>query len=216
VEVVSLERIVSGLRDGDLPERCGAITFDDGFVSVADTAVPLLAERGMTATVFCVAGWLGRTNDWPSQPDRVPRRDLADARALAELAAAGMEIGSHGTHHAPLGPRSDETLLQRELVASRASLEDAVGVPVRWFAYPYGAPSSSRARELLEQTYDGACGGDSEPVRAEADPYELPRVDAHYLRRPALFRRTLQGSDGYLALRRAGGRARRLVRRDWR
>ena len=89
VEVVSLERIVRGLRDGDLPDRCAAITFDDGFVSVADTAAPLLAERGMPATVFCVAGWLGRTNDWPSQPDGVPRRDLADANALAELAAAG-------------------------------------------------------------------------------------------------------------------------------
>ena len=216
VEPVSLERLVSGLRDGDLPERCAAITFDDGFASVPATAAPLLAERAIPATVFCVAGWLGRTNDWPSQPAGVPRRPLADARALAELPAAGIAIGSHGIDHVPLPGGTPDGVLTRELAGSRSALEDAVGSSVRWFAHPYGAPASMRARELIEATYDGACGGGNRPVRPGADLYALPRVEAHYLRRPALYRRALTGLDSYLGLRRTGARARRLVRSDWR
>jgi peptidoglycan/xylan/chitin deacetylase (PgdA/CDA1 family) len=216
-EPVSLSRIVRGLRDGDLPERCVAVTFDDGLLSVVENAVPLLAERGIPATVFCVAGWLGRTNDWPSQPPGVPRRQLAGAGALADAAAApGIEIGSHGTDHAPLVPDSAEHLLRREIVDSRAALEHAVGVPVRHFAYAYDAASSPRAYELVASTYDGACAGANQPVSRGSDPLRIPRVDSHYLRRPALLRRALEGDGSYLALRRAGGRARRLALNDWR
>jgi peptidoglycan/xylan/chitin deacetylase (PgdA/CDA1 family) len=212
---VTLARIVSGLRDGDLPERCVAITFDDGFLSVFEHAVPLLVERGLPATVFCVAGWIGRTNDWPSQPGGVPRRPLAGAGVLADAVAAGIEIGSHGTDHAPLDARAPEDLLRREIVDSRAALEDAVGVPVRHFAYPYDAASAPGVRELVASTYDGACAGANRPVFRGSDPLKIARVDAHYLRRPALLRRALEGHGAHLALRRAGGRVRRLAVRDW-
>jgi peptidoglycan/xylan/chitin deacetylase (PgdA/CDA1 family) len=213
--LVSLARVVSGLRDGDLPDRCVAITFDDGLLSVIQNAVPLLVERGLPATVFCVAGWLGRTNGWPTQPAGVPRRPLADARALADAAAAGIEIGSHGTDHVPLTAATGEEVLRREIVESRATLEDAVGVPVPHFAYAYDAESAPRARDLVAGTYDGACAGANTPVSKGSDPAAIPRVDSHYLRRPALLRRALAGHGGHLALRRAGGRVRRLAVRDW-
>src|SRR5204862_10841 len=74
-----------------------AITFDDGFASVARTAWPLLAERGLTATVFCVAGYLGGANDWPTQATGAPRLPLADAASLTALAAEGVELGAHGS-----------------------------------------------------------------------------------------------------------------------
>jgi peptidoglycan/xylan/chitin deacetylase (PgdA/CDA1 family) len=203
---VSLDR----LRDGNVPDRGVALTFDDGFLSVADEAAPLLAERGLPATIFCVAGHAGGLNDWPTQPRSVPRRRLADARTLAELAGAGFEIGSHGTQHAPLTGAS-EPVLRREVVDSRRSLEEAVGVPVGWFAYPYGVVGAPAARDLVEQTYDGACAGGTRAVRPGANPFALPRVDAHYLRSPRVLRRVLEGVDSYLWLRRSGARARRRL-----
>jgi hypothetical protein len=102
------------------------------------------------------------------------------------------------------------------VVGSREALEDATGAPVRWFAYPYGPAPRHPVRALVERTYEGACGGGNRYVDAGADRFCLPRVDAHYLRRPSLLARTLEGGSRYLRLRRIGARARRLVRKDYR
>lgn len=215
VPVVTLDRLGRDLRAGQLEGRSVAITFDDGFQSVIDEAVPLLAQRALPATIFCVAGHLGGHNDWPSQPQHVPRLRLAGAPALAALAGSSIQIGSHGMHHAPLR-RADDGTLAQEIVASRSALEATVRAPVRWFAYPYGegASAPARARRLLEAHYEGACSISARAFTADADGFALPRVDAHYLRRPALLRRVLEGLDVYLHARRAGGRLRRAVRTD--
>lgn len=215
VQVVTLDRLVRDLRAGELSDRSVALTFDDGFASVLARALPLLADRGLPTTIFCVAGHLGRRNDWPSQPANVPRLALADAGALASVAGDLVEIGSHGMGHAPLRQVPDDVAV-REIVDSRATLETAVRVPVRWFAHPYGVPPGPRARRELEVNYRGACSSELRPLHAGADPFALPRIDAHYLRQPALLRRVLDGSDVYLHARRAGSRLRRAIRADYR
>lgn len=214
VEVVTLDRIAEQAQNGDLRPSTVAISIDDGFASVADHAAPLLVEAGVPATFFCVAGRLGGFNDFRGQRPGVPRRPLAGAAALADLVAERIEIGSHGMAHAPLS-LVDESTARREVVDSRRVLEDAIGAPVRWFGYPYGAVPGRSTQALVERTYAGACVGENRPVRAGSDRFALPRFDAHYLRRPALLRRALQGWDPYLLLRRGGGRIRRSLRPDF-
>jgi peptidoglycan/xylan/chitin deacetylase (PgdA/CDA1 family) len=48
------------------PEAAGlaALTFDDGYVDFADAALPILARRGLHATLFVPGGLLGATNAW--------------------------------------------------------------------------------------------------------------------------------------------------------
>jgi peptidoglycan/xylan/chitin deacetylase (PgdA/CDA1 family) len=213
--VLELGDLAKALARRDVPERAVALTFDDGYADV-ETAAALLSERGIPATVFCVAGYLGRSSDWPTLPSAAPRLALAAPAQLAELAAAGLSIGSHGFEHAPLHLAS-EAELRRELVDSRATLEQAVQAPVRAFAAPYGVHPPASARGLLRREYEIACLGGLRAAPSGADPLALPRVDAHYLRRPGLLRRAVNGSLGpYLALRRAGARARRVVRADYR
>lgn len=213
--VVTVHELAKAIASGDVTEPTVAITFDDGFASVAETAAPLLEQRGLTATVFCVAGHLGGLNDWPSSPSGGLRDRLATASDLTGLAAAGFEIGSHGMHHEPLVQDAPE-LLRREIVDSRHALEDAVHVAVTSFAYPYGAAPAPAAKRLVERTYGAACSTVvGRPARG-ADVYALPRIDAHYLRRPELLSRALTGSlEVYLQLRRVSARARRLVRKDY-
>jgi peptidoglycan/xylan/chitin deacetylase (PgdA/CDA1 family) len=213
--VLSIAELASALRERRLPEGSVAFTFDDGYADLAKAA-PLLLERGMRCTVFCVAGYLGGLSDWPTLPRRAPRLPLATPAQLAELAEAGFEIGSHGIEHSPLH-RASESTLRRELVDSRAMLEQAVGVPVRSFACPYGLRPPAAARGLIEHAYEALCADGLGPVRPGADPLALPRIDAHYLRRPGLLRNALEGDNRpYLALRRAGARARRMVLTDYR
>lgn len=192
-----------------------AITFDDAFASVPTVAWPLLAERGMTSTVFCVAGHLDGANDWPSQHPSAPRRRLAGRDGLAAMAAAGAEIGSHGLTHAPLDS-DDEELVRLELTRSKAELENALDVPVRTLAWPYGAYSGVAEEIARGAGYVAACAGSTATVRRGSNLFALPRVDAHYVRRPAILRAVLRGSMApYLGARRVAAGARRLVREDY-
>ena len=212
---MSLERLAEEVEVGGPEEPSVAITFDDGCAGVIETAVPMLRERGLPATVFCVAGHLGRPGTTGRRsPPPAPKLRLASAAALADAAGDGIEIGSHGLTHLPLG-LAEDAALEREIVASRAKLEEETGAAVSWFAHPGHFSAGERGRELLRHSYSGAVAGGNRPAEPSADRWAFPRVEMHYLRRPGFLRRALQGADAYLALRRLGARARRVVREDY-
>jgi hypothetical protein len=74
----------------------------------------------------------------------------------------------------------------------------------------------ARLCALVEETYSSASTARLDAVDAGTDPFALPRVDAHYVRRPDILRRVLAGELGaYLWARRVGARARRAVVKDY-
>jgi peptidoglycan/xylan/chitin deacetylase (PgdA/CDA1 family) len=126
------------LRD---PQRTGApvlVTFDDGFADYADVALPLLAERGLPATVFVTTGWLGRPG-------------MLSAAGAADLLGTGTELGGHSVTHPHLDTLG-EGRARAEILGSRRALEDVLGVAVTSFAYPHG---SQRARTRALAAYAG-------------------------------------------------------------
>ncbi len=212
---LTVSDLADALHSGDREEDVVAVTFDDGFASVAETAAPLLLDRGLVATVFCVAGHLGRLNNWQSAQAGGYRSRLADAETLSRLAAAGFEIGSHGVEHSPLANASEQ-VARREVLDSRVALEQQVGTAVTSFAYPYGAVPGPSVRRLVEETYGAACTTKLGRASATSDLHALPRVDAHYLRRPELLERALRGHlGGYLRARGLAARVRRTLVKDY-
>lgn len=109
------------------------LTFDDGFADFYDTALPLLTEYGLTATVFPVAGFVGSESVW----DVFPKRHHLTAPQLREIAKKGHEIGSHTSSHPDLTLCSPKAL-DRELHDSKARLEDILGKPVTSLSFPCG------------------------------------------------------------------------------
>jgi peptidoglycan/xylan/chitin deacetylase (PgdA/CDA1 family) len=213
--VLTVGELADRLRDGELPERAIVMTFDDGFASVARDAAPRLLERGLRATVFCVAGRLGGTNAWPTGRPGAVEVALAGAHDLTRLAADGFEIGAHGMEHSPLDTEEAEEI-RREVVEAATALEHAVGTAPRSFAYPYGAGPSKAAARVVSETYAAACTTRIGRVHEGSSALDLPRVDAHYLRSPELLAAAIGGgSNAYLALRRVAASARRRVRRDY-
>lgn len=213
--VLTVGELADRLRDGTLPEHAVVLTFDDGFSSVATEVAPRLLERGLRATVFCVAGRLGGTNAWPTGRPGAIEVALADANDLRRLAAEGFEIGAHGMEHSPLDT-DDAQEIRREIVEAASVLEDAVGIAARSFAYPYGAGPSGAAARAVSETYAAACTTRIGRVHQDSSPLSLPRVDAHYLRSPELLATAISGgSNTYLAFRRVAASARRRVRRDY-
>jgi peptidoglycan/xylan/chitin deacetylase (PgdA/CDA1 family) len=74
-------------------------------------ALPILDRCGFTATVFAVAGQLGGTNVWDADG---PSKPLLTTDQLRQVAAAGMEIGSHGYTHVRLSAASEKQLDDRD------------------------------------------------------------------------------------------------------
>jgi peptidoglycan/xylan/chitin deacetylase (PgdA/CDA1 family) len=215
VDVVTVSELATRLKAGALPRPAVALTFDDGIASVARTAAPLLAERELAATVFCVAGHLGGENDWDTALPGGPRFALATTEELSGLVEQGLEIGCHGMTHAPLVTDS-AAFLGRELVEAKKMLELAAGAPVAAFAYPYGATPTSAARRQVDRSFDSAWTTVAGYAVPGSDLHLLPRVDAHYVRRPRLLRAALGGSlSPYLGARRLGAVARRALHQDY-
>lgn len=177
---LSLDDLIAGQARGAWPARSVVLTFDDGLASFAEHALPVLARFGLPAVLFAVSGGLGRLADWPAWPADLPRR-LLDAGALAEAASAGIEIGAHSVSHRPFSHLALDQIT-REILDSRAQLEDLLGRRVRSFAYPYGDAPPSSIRVVREH-FDAGFGIRLDFVTPRSRPEIYERIDAYYLRR---------------------------------
>ena len=102
---VGIGALVDAVRAGRHRGLVG-ITFDDGYVNVLEAALPELLRHGFTASMFIISDRLGGSNEW----DEGPAWPLMSADQVGELAAAGMEIGSHGATHQRLAGVSADQL----------------------------------------------------------------------------------------------------------
>jgi peptidoglycan/xylan/chitin deacetylase (PgdA/CDA1 family) len=163
---VSLAALLAAQERGEAGGLVG-LTFDDGYTDFLDTAVPVLARHGMTATLYVVAGRLGGENEW----DDGPRLRLLDVDGVRAVAAAGHEIGSHTLHHVPLAG-ADAATLAAEVGGSRRVLQDLLQAEVPGFCYPWGIFDGDAAAAARAAGYDHACvTGDYLP----GDRFALPR-----------------------------------------
>ena len=191
---VGTGELAHAIREGRQRGLVG-ITFDDGYTSVLDAALPELRRHGFGATVFVIAGRLGGTNEW----DEGPAWPLLTGEQVRELAAAGLEIGSHGTTHvrlAGLGPQQ----LAAEVAGSRAALTTLLGRPVRGFAYPYGSMDAAARQAVHDAGYQYACA--VEAATAELGFMALPRIYAGQQDSAARLAAKRLAYRGYIALRR--------------
>jgi peptidoglycan/xylan/chitin deacetylase (PgdA/CDA1 family) len=217
---LTLDDLLTGHARGGWPERSVMLTFDDGLVSFATEAVPLLARFGFVATVFVVAGRMGGTTGWPEWPRHTPVERLLDTGALRDAAASGMEIGAHSRMHASLS-RLPPAAAAREILDSRTMIEDAIGRPVRSFAYPFGHAPLAAARVVGEH-FDAGFGIRLSHASTASRVEVFERIDAYYLRRrSSLSGLSTMSSRAYLSarsflreLRRAAGSRGRSLEPD--
>lgn len=104
------------------PRGVVSITFDDGWASQAEHAIPAMAERGFAGTVYVIP--------YLAEAPRYLGRDR-----LRALAADGWEIGGH--YHPSLEGRVDPEL-SGILDQVRAYVDEVGTGPPATFAYPEG------------------------------------------------------------------------------
>lgn len=185
-------------------QRGFLVTVDDGFVSFAEHAWPVLRGLDIPAVLFVPSGLVGDRSRWLA--DEAGERIL-DAATLRALTAEGVEIGGHGLDHRSLvGLARDE--LTRQVAGARQALAEVTGAAPRVFAYPYGAWDAASAAAVKAAGYEAAFS-----VFHGGGPWAIPRVDVTARDTAATFR--VKRAPGYRPARsvaRALGAA-RLVRR---
>ncbi|HTF12249.1 MAG TPA: polysaccharide deacetylase family protein [Asanoa sp.] len=151
-----------------LPDRPVVVTFDDGFADLASTALPVLRRHRITATAFLI------TTHLPGPAPR-PDGDFLSADEIADLRAAGIEIGSHGHSHRPLDCLTPAEA-RAEAQLSRRLLEDRLGAAVRSFAYPYGYHGTAVRRAVRAAGYNCACAVKNALSHPADDVFAIARV----------------------------------------
>jgi peptidoglycan/xylan/chitin deacetylase (PgdA/CDA1 family) len=115
-------------------ERCVLLTFDDGYLDTYRYAFPILQRYGFSATVFLVTDSIGKMRHWGCGKP-FPLMDWAH---IKEMSAYGISFHSHTCTHPDLTAISQERA-SYELVYSKKTIEDKLGLPADYMAYPFGA-----------------------------------------------------------------------------
>lgn len=156
-------------------------TFDDAYRSVA-AALPALERLRVPATVFACPELADDgaplavpelADEALAHPDELATMGWDDLRSLLQR---GVEVGSHTLTHPHLQRLGDDEL-HRELRESRLRLEDELGRPCRYLAYPYGEEDERVRTAARAAGYEAAFAlpGRDRPV----ERYALPRVGVY-------------------------------------
>ncbi|OIJ67797.1 polysaccharide deacetylase family protein [Streptomyces mangrovisoli] len=149
LRVVPLRRLVDALLGGPpVPPRSAVLTFDDGYADFASTVAPLLAARGLPATLYVTTGALGTPGRRPGGGPFPSVATLTWAQ-VRELDAAGVEIGGHTETHPQLDTLTRASV-RAEVAGCKQRIEDELGHRVDSFAYPHGY-SSRTVRAVVRE-----------------------------------------------------------------
>ncbi|MGC9541910.1 polysaccharide deacetylase family protein [Streptomyces sp. UG1] len=154
--IIPLRRLVAALRGGPaLPPRSAVLTFDDGFADFHSTVAPLLAARGLPATLYVTTDALGGRRAPSDGSGPFPPAVMLTWPQVLELETAGIEIGGHTRTHPQLDalPRR---LAREEIAGCKERLQEALGHPAESFSYPHGYSSRSVRRLVLDSGWTSA------------------------------------------------------------
>jgi len=109
----------------------------------------------------------------------LPQGLMLSESQVKQLVRMGIEVGAHTVSH-PILARVDDLSARREILESKATLEEVTGAPVGLFAYPNGQPQRDYLRRHVEMVREagfsaavshawGACHPGS-------DRFQLPRM----------------------------------------
>jgi peptidoglycan/xylan/chitin deacetylase (PgdA/CDA1 family) len=176
--VLDLAGLLEGLSCPQrLPLRAALLTFDDGYQSMVDVALPRLKEFGFPAVLFVPTAFVGGVNAFDRGIE--PEERICNWDALRALEAEGVAVQSHGVSHTRFSKLSLSEQ-EDELRQSKALLEAELGRQVTAFSYPYGKCGRDQValhRLMKDCGYRAAFLFDNGPNRGPIqNPYLLNRV----------------------------------------
>jgi biofilm PGA synthesis lipoprotein PgaB len=168
--VVPLLELTEKLRKGEaLPDKTVAISFDDSYVSVYDSAFPRLKKRGWPFTFFVNTDSVGTGKVFVTWDQ------------LREMAKAGATIANHSSSHTHFPRReSNENAAQwsaritQEITKAQQKIKTEIGTAPMILAYPFGEYDVEVQRIAKKLGYI-AFGQQSGVLYSQGDLQAVPR-----------------------------------------
>ncbi len=133
------------LNGKPIPDHAIVLTFDDGWKSQYEYAVPILEKYKFTGTFFIITNSTGA-------------KSYMSVDELKDLNSKGFEIASHTKTHPKL-VTLDDVKLADELQGSKKALEDKLGITITTMAYPYYGHDDRVMKAVQAAGYHGARAG---------------------------------------------------------
>jgi peptidoglycan/xylan/chitin deacetylase (PgdA/CDA1 family) len=163
--VISLGNLIDSIKEHrPLPPNTIVITFDGGYQSAFDHAIPLLLDNKLPFTIFIAT-------------------DLTDSKAskyidwslLKKLMKSPLvEIGLHPSSYSHPDLNDRQTLL-RTVNKAKARFREETGETPEFFAYSFGEYSKEYKEIIKESGFKAAFGQHSGVVYSQHDLFDLPR-----------------------------------------
>lgn len=123
------------------------VTFDDGYASWTDVALPVLERFGIKALFFVNSGLIDVYGDQEATASFLKERLLLSSSrktlswdGVRKIVNEGHTIGGHTRGHVRLS-KNDEREQRAEVEGDKKRIESQIGCPIRDFAYPFGGRS---------------------------------------------------------------------------
>jgi peptidoglycan/xylan/chitin deacetylase (PgdA/CDA1 family) len=161
---ITPDQLMENMKYGKpLPEKPIMITFDDGYLDNYKTAYPILKKYGQKAVFFLITANIGtdhRFMNW---------------QQAKEMSDNGMIMQSHTVNHVNLTKLSTEAARQ-ELADSKRIIEEELGKPVRYLAYPEGSVNKATSRLAKDVGYRGAFSVRFGEASADSNLFAIERI----------------------------------------
>ena len=136
--VISDKEFLKALKHpDDYQGKSVLITFDDGYKTNLEIALPILNEHNYPAVVFVPTQFVGGYNSFDSDIHYEPLETICDWQELSVLEKSGVSIQSHGVSHQHFSKLSARQKKQ-EAVLSKQVIDINLKKQVRLFSFPYG------------------------------------------------------------------------------
>ena len=110
--VISLPDLVQALRTGDVPRRPVIVTFDDGYADNVNTAMPLLEQQAILATILVTTGAIASGREfWWDELQRV----LLESRDLPRVLELRQSDWSYRRELGPDATYDEKAYLENRL-----------------------------------------------------------------------------------------------------
>ncbi|QXE02751.1 polysaccharide deacetylase family protein [Terribacillus sp. DMT04] len=163
-------------EDGQFPNRCVWISFDDIDRTVYENAFPILKQENVPFTLYVIAGHVGDNNFQNLQMATWPQ--------LQEMVDSGLAaIGSHTYDMHRLEADKPLFLHDKNFKAFREDLDksintiyDQLNITPTTFAYPYGNTNDAVAQVVKEAGFKQAAILAPQSITPNDYPYYLNRI----------------------------------------
>ncbi len=168
--VITLDQLLGFLDYREqVPEKSVVITFDDGWISIYDIAVPILKEYGFPATIFIYTDFVGggKAMSW---------------KHIKELSEAGFDIQCQTKTHRNLTVLKNKesfkqyfNSLEMEISYPKKLIKEKLNKECNFLAYPYGKTNNLVIAMLKKHGYRAAFTVDNKSNPFFVDKYKIGR-----------------------------------------